>query len=424
MRVRNNLRKLGLARWHVKCALYYGAAYLWRRVLWRTTFIGITGSVGKTTAKECLAAILSSHFATAKTVANQNDFSGVPLSILGVRPWHRFAVLEVAASEPGLVRRSARLLRPDIAVVLAVARAHTKSLRTLDNIAAEKAELLAALPARGIAVLNGDDPRVAAMEVPTGRRMVLFGSDPSFEYRADNVSSRWPERLSFDLHAGRERRRVRAQLVGAHWKTSVLAAIATSQVCQMELEAAVEAVALVEPTPGRMQPVSLPCGAVVIRDDFNGSIATLGCAIDVLRNAHAERKILVMSDVIDSPLSPRDRMARIGKEVAGFVHSVIFLGRGADHGVRGAIAGGMPPERVHGFVNWQQAAEFMKPRLAPGDLVLLRAGRFSEHLDRLYFALCGSVACQKATCEKRILCDLCPELGAQPLIQLTSACVN
>jgi hypothetical protein len=127
---------------------------------------------------------------------------------------------------------------------------------------------------------------------------------------------------------------------------------------------------------------------------------------------------------VTSPLKPRDRMARIGKEVAGFVHSVIFLGRGADHGVRGALAGGMPPERVHGFVNWQQAAEFMKPQLAPGDLVLLRAGRISDHMGRLYFALRGSVACQKTTCEKRILCDLCPELGAQPLIQLTIARAN
>src|SRR5436190_20155949 len=98
MRVRNSLPKLGLALWHVKCALYYGLAYVWRRSLWRTTFIGITGSVGKTTAKECLAAILSARFATAKTWANQNDFSGVPLSILRVRPWHRFAILEVAAS--------------------------------------------------------------------------------------------------------------------------------------------------------------------------------------------------------------------------------------------------------------------------------------------------------------------------------------
>ena len=156
-------QRLQAPLWKVKCFLMYVAAYLWRRLLFRTTFIAITGSVGKTTAKECLAAIMSSRFPTASTWANQNDESGVPRSILRVRPWHRFAVLEVAASGRGLMRRSAPLVSPDVALVLTVARTHMRSHKTLESVAAEKFELLKALRPGGTAVLNADSSWVAAM---------------------------------------------------------------------------------------------------------------------------------------------------------------------------------------------------------------------------------------------------------------------
>src|SRR5258708_28246734 len=102
MELRRVLRAGSSALWRVKVALMYVAAFVWRRLLFRTTFIAITGSVGKTTAKECLAAILASHGPTLATFANQNDFSGVPKTLLRVRPKHRFAVVEVAGNGFGL----------------------------------------------------------------------------------------------------------------------------------------------------------------------------------------------------------------------------------------------------------------------------------------------------------------------------------
>ena len=100
-------------------------AWVWRRLMFRTTVVAITGSVGKTTAKECLAAVLAARGPTLKTLDNQNDGPGVPRTLLRLRPWHRFAVIEVGTATPGLVRRSARLVGPHVAIVLNVAHTHT-----------------------------------------------------------------------------------------------------------------------------------------------------------------------------------------------------------------------------------------------------------------------------------------------------------
>jgi len=401
--------------WHVKVALMRAAAFLWRRLLVRTTFIAITGSVGKTSSKEMLAAMLATRYPTVKTFANQNDYSGVPRSLLRVRPWHRFAVLEVAANGRGTMPRSAALVRPDIAVVLAVATTHRKDFRTLDRTAAEKAQLLAALRPSGTAVLNGDDRRVAAMAAGLRQRIVWFGSSPAFDYRAEHVASSWPERMSFKLHAGLQSYAVRSRLLGTHWQNSALAALAVADLCGIPLPVAISAAALVEPVTGRMQPVDLPCGAVLIRDEYGAALDTLLPALAFLEQASARRKILVFSDMSDTPMSPKRRFAWIGEQVVRCMDGVVFVGEQCERGVRAAIAAGMPSTAAHAFQDGHQAALFLRGELRSGDLVLLK-GRTRDHITRVYYGLIGAVACRKAVCEKTIICDLCPELGARPSV--------
>ncbi len=397
--------------WHCRVALMFGCAYVWRRLLFRTTFIAITGSVGKTTCKELLADILQSRFPTARSLRNQNDYSGVPLSILRVRPWHRFAVIEVAANGLGLMYRSAPLVRPDIAIVLPLNRNHMKNFRTLDNVAREKQALIANLSPRGIALLNGDDTRVAAMAAPLKQRVIWFGSSPAFHYWAETESSPWPNRFSFILHTGTERAQVITQLVGTQWKYSVMAAVAAAHVSGVPLAEAVATLAQTQPQNARMQPVLLPRGAVVIRDELDGSIDTLPPAFQAMQDASASRKFLVISGVTNSKRGPRDRYRELGAGIARVFDTAVFIGDTAEHGVRGAIAGGMRPDQAHGFYSTEDAERFLKAELQPGDLVLLK-GRVVDHITRLAFALAGPIGCRKIQCHKRILCDDCPELGA------------
>ena len=396
----------------------YVLAYVWRRLLWRTTFIAITGSVGKTTTKECLFAILRAHSRTAKTLNNQNDYAGVPASILRVRPWHRFAVIEVGTVRPGLIRRSARLVRPDIAVVLAVARTHTTAFATLEETAAEKAELLAAVPRSGVAILNASDPRVQEMADGCRCEVRTFGLCEGLDLWADEISSQWPARLTLKAHTVSETLRVETNLVGVHWVNAVLAALMVAHACGVPLKSAAADIARVKPFTARMQPVVLPSGATLIRDEGNGSPDTLTAAFRFLGDSIATRRILVLSDLSDSRKRPRDRLKEIGKIAAGVADSAMFVGEHGKYAVKAAVAAGMPPESVRSVVNLPEAARYLKSTLRAGDVVLLK-GRGTDHLSRIVLAQFGEIGCWKFTCSKTILCDLCDQL--RPEFDLRSA---
>ena len=378
--------------------------------MFRTTVIAITGSVGKTTAKECLAAALGGDGAVVKTFRNQNDRYGLPKTIRAMRPWHRFAVIELGAQSPGDMRRLARIAKPDIAIVLCVARTHTDKFKDLDETAAEKAELVRALGPRGIAVLNADDPRVLAMADGRKRQTVFFGSAPGCDYRAIAAESRWPERLRFEAVNAERTLEVRTQLVGTHWVSSVLAALAAAATCGIRIEDAARRIGGVPPSAGRMQPVSLPSGATIMRDEENGAPDTIKAMFEVLRNADADRRGLVFGDQSDSTDKPRKRLRAIGTLAAEICDFAVFVGEHARHGVAAATAAGMDLSRCAGFYDLRDAAQWLKRELRRGDLVFLK-GRGSDHLSRILFAQFGSIGCWKVNCGMRGLCDFCEQLA-------------
>ena len=413
MKWRQKLRWPGLALWQLKCELVYAAAYVWRRLLFRTTFIAITGSVGKTTAKDCLAAILSARFSILSTRGSENDTIGLPRSILRVRPWHRFAVLEVAANGRGLMQRSAPLVNPHIALVLTVARTHMRQHKTLESVAAEKFELLKALRPDGIAVLNSDSPLVAAMAARSTRKVVWFGSSAASHLKADELSSIWPERFTFRLQAGGQSWKVRTQLVGTQWITSVLGALTVAQVCGVAPAEALPAIETVQPYIARMQPATVLDGITILRDEYNGSIDTLMPALRVLSDARSSRKILVISDVGDTSEHTKARMRLIADEAARVADLTVFISSSPHHALRAARHAGIAPDAVKSFLTLEQTVEYLKAELRAGDLLLLR-GHARDHLSRIYFALLGQIKCWIPTCDLMRPCDQCPKLGARP----------
>ncbi len=397
-------------------------AVLWRTLLFRTKFIAVTGSLGKTTAKDCLAAIMARVGPTVKTQGNRNGGAGISQAILRARPRHRFVVMEIGTDRKGRMLRRSFFTRPDVALILKVARTHTQSFRTSEAVAAEKASLLKFLRPGGTVVLNGDDARVAAMAATTRGRVVRFGSSEDFDVKARDVRSRWPGRLTFTAVRGGEEAEVRTQLVGTHWLPSVIGAIAAGTECGATLTQAAAAVADIEPYTARMQPVELPCGAVLLRDEYNGSVDSFEAAMDVLREARATRRILIISDCSDCKLKPRDRIRHYAQAAGQCGAEVVFIGERASDGVRffGGITG--HSDGAHGFMRFEAAAEFLRRELRAGDLALLR-GRSCDHLSRLYFALVGTVDCHVPTCERRRPCDECEKLGFVPEATALSASV-
>src|SRR5690606_19629804 len=153
----------------------------------------------------------------------------------------------------------------------------------------------------GTALLNADDPRVLAMAGRGPGRTVLFGtglfgSGEECAYRASGASSRWPQRLSFTLHAGGAARAIRTRLVGEHWLPPALAALAVGDRLGVDPEAAAAALARTPPFPGRLSPFRVPSGAVFLRDDYNAAVPSVDASLEVLRRARARRRVLVITD--------------------------------------------------------------------------------------------------------------------------------
>jgi UDP-N-acetylmuramoyl-tripeptide--D-alanyl-D-alanine ligase len=372
----------------------------------------VTGSVGKTTARVCAVAALRRQF---KVITNGrgNHFSGLFRAIFRVRPWHRYAILELAIDGPGQMKLFGKAVRPRIAVWVSVARTHTDKLRTLEMTAAEKSQIIESLPRGGVAILNADDPYISRYTPPERVRVIRFGTGEGCELRAIDIRSAWPERLSFRLIADSEEIQVTTQFVGKHWVPSVLAAFAVARACGLDLREAAAGIGEVQPVTGRISPAELPNGAVFLRDENNGSPDTLAAALRVMEEARAERKILVISNVSDDKRKQRQRYASFGRIAAETFDAAVFLGEHSAHSVRAAVEAGIPADCVNAFLRLEDAARFLQSEVRAGDLVLLR-GTHADHLSRLYLSQVSKVECWRNSCGRRGLCDICPQLTQKP----------
>ncbi len=400
-------------------------AFRWRSTLHHTCFVAVTGSMGKSTAKECLGAILSSRAPTFVSVGNQNAGHLLALNLLRVRPWHRYAVIETAAARPGWLREAGRLVQPQLALIISIAQAHTSSLGRLDGIAREKLSLLDHLDPSATVIVNGDEPRLREAGKDRGLRVLRFGtaappgtgkaeeltpSPADLDLVVDNASSTWPERLHFTAWTKGTSVQVATRLVGTHWTPAVSAALLAAEALGVPLEEAAQSVAKVEPQTGRMQPFPIPGGVTVIRDDYNGAPASWDAAFEVMAGARVQRRVLVAGDYSDHWLGPRPRLQRMGRAAARWAALAAFVSPNGHYAAKGALGAGLPSACVWWGSAWEDAAKWLKARLQPGDLVLLK-GRVHEHLARLLFALTGPVDCHKQVCYRRYLCDDCWNLG-------------
>lgn len=396
----------------VRHAVALSGVWIWRRMMFRTTFIAVTGSLGKTSCKDAIAGVLGARFRIVSSRGNSNHYGGIMKTVLKVRPWHRYAVIEVGIVKPGQMVKFARALRPDVAVWVSVANTHRMYFRTLETTAHEKSRLVEGVRPGGLAILNDDNPYIASYDPPSSIRTIRYGATERSQYRVLEAAGRWPERLSFAIAAaGETSPRMETRFVGTHWTGSLVPAVVAGREAGMSFNEIASALASCEPMKRRMSPVELPNGVTMLRDEVNGSVDTLAAALKVLEEATAGRKMIVFTDVSDSSQKPRNRVRDVGKTVARFAQSAMFLGEYSEYGARAAVASGMPADQVWHFLNIEDGARQLKESLRPGDLVLLR-GRRVDHLARIYHALIEDVTCWRNRCDLRIDCGDCPRLNA------------
>jgi len=398
--------------WRIHNLFVIAVAIIWRRLLFRTTVIAITGSRGKTTARECLARILGADSSITKTLGNNNGRRGIPRTVLRARPRDRYLIVEIGVDRPGVMWRGAFVVKPDLVVVTGVEPEHMENFPTLEVVAREKARLVEWLGREGIAVLHGDDPLVREMATANKGRTTLFGTTVDCDLRIDEPVSNDRDGLSLRVHSGSESGVVKTQLIGQHWAPAIASAIAAAGALGVPLEQSTARLNGIEPYPARMQPVRLKNGAIIVRDEYNGSAGTLDTALAVFSHLSARRRIAVLSDFSDDHRPPEERLGDIGRRVASQFDMAVFVGSNHHHATRGALSCGEPRAIVHGFSELQAGAAFLRQELREGDVVLLK-GRCRDHLSRIYFSLTGPVACWTNGCRLQVLCDICPALGPQ-----------
>jgi UDP-N-acetylmuramoyl-tripeptide--D-alanyl-D-alanine ligase len=385
--------------------LYIRLVSLHRSRLRDVTFIGVTGSAGKTTTKNFAAAVLATTFPGRKSRHSRNDPYDIARAVRGVRGGDRFAVMELGATNPGDLDGLLALVRPRIGVVTNIGTDHYSAYGSADAIAAEKGKLIRALPPDGVAILNADDPRVLAMRDGFTGRVLTFGLHPEATVRAEAISASWPDRLAFTLVHGAARVRVQTQFCGTHWISSALAAVAVGLALGVPLDAAARALEGVPPFQGRMSPVALPEGVTFIRDDWKASVHTIPPALDYMRQARAPRKVAIIGTIADTMGDAGAIYVSMAKRAIASTDLVCFVGPRASSALRAKTHPG--DDRIRAFATARGAAEFMEDFLRPGDLVLLKGSNTADHLYRIILARTRGVACWRADCMRNLFCDEC-----------------
>ncbi|WP_026369492.1 alanine racemase [Kallotenue papyrolyticum] len=364
----------------VRQALQQWAGALLRR--YRPLVIGVTGSVGKTGTKRAIATVLAGLGPTFASRRSFNSLFGLPIALGRLEPHHRFAVLEMGLDRFGEMRRLVELFPPTIGVVTRIAPAHLRFLGDEERIAAEKGELIRALPPDGLALLNADDPRVAAMARSTRAPVLWLTTQPGHEHDPDWVCA-GPAQVSAEgtsftiTHAG-QHATAHLPLLGEHSRLTALAAVGVALRCGMALPEAVERLRLIERLAGRLNPLPGRNGALIIDDTYNASPAAMHAALDLLAALPAQRRIAILGDMVELGEASEQLHREVGAHAQAVADLLITKGDLAAWMAQPDPRPAAPARpRAQTIVTHTAADAIAAARaaLAPGTLVLVKGSR-------------------------------------------------
>lgn len=357
-------------------------AALWR-VQYRCPLIGLTGSNGKTTVKELLAAILSRRGATLATQGNLNNDIGMPLTLLRLRRAHEYAVIEMGANHPGEIAALTILARPDVALITNAGPAHLEGFGSIEGVAHAKGEIFSGLSPDGVAVINADDQYAAVWETAAaGRRILRFGLSERADVRGEWQGDAAGSRIHLQTPAGEARATL--HLPGQHNVMNALAATAAALAVGASLADITAGLEAAHGAPGRMQSKSGRNGARVIDDTYNANPASVQAALEVLANCRGKR-IFVLGDLAELGDDTVELHRSIGAAVADAgIDALYSVGALSVHAAN-AFSG----EHRH-FATRDELIAHVTSLLAAQVTVLVKGSR-SARMEEVVNAIVGSM---------------------------------
>ena len=345
----------------------------WARDQFPGTVIGVTGSAGKTSTKDTIAELLSANLRTGKSAGNFNNHVGLPISILRLPDDAQAAVLELGMNHAGEIRDLSKISRHDIAVVTNVSYAHIENFESIEGIAAAKRELVEALPAKGIAVLNADDGRVAAFSEVHPGKTVTYGIDHEADLRATNIEFTL-DGVRFDV----EGNRFESAVAGRHTVLNILAGLAVTREFGIPTNSLQDAVRALK--PGKMRGERLTHNGIVIWNDcYNSNPAAAIAMLDVLRDTPARRRIAVLGEMLELGQWAEPLHREVGYYAAMSGVSVLLGVRGAARFlVDAAQDAGVLNSAAYFFSTPEEAGDLLREIAREGDAILFKGSRGTQ----------------------------------------------
>jgi UDP-N-acetylmuramoyl-tripeptide--D-alanyl-D-alanine ligase len=338
--------------------------------------IGVTGSSGKTSTKELIAAVLRTRFRTKATEGNLNNHIGVPLTLIRLDEEDEYAVIEMGMNHPGEIAPLAAMTAPVMGVICSIGPAHIEFFSGQAAIAEEKAALIAALPSHGVAFLNSDDEWSRSVASRTSARVVWVGSGPDSTFHADDLNVT-ESGLAFHLRHGSESVPVKLPFHNRVMAANALLAAAVGVECGLSLEEIARGLEMVQVPGARMQVVKAR-GASIINDAYNANPGSMRAALVALNEfPNATRKLAVLGS-----------MGELGRHAAELHHAVgefaakqglallIAVGPHAEACRAGALSNGMGSDRALLALDAEEAAALLREHLREGDAVLVKGSHF------------------------------------------------
>ncbi len=352
-----------------------------------TIRIGITGSNGKTSTKEAVAAVLSRQAPTLKTQASYNTEIGFPITLLRLEPQHRYAVLEMGAQWVGELAWLCTIAAPHWSIITNVGSSHLEFFGSQERIAIAKSELVQALAPEGIAILNYDDPNVRAMRSKTQARVLYYGTSEEAEVRAGEIDGDALLGHSFTLTYHDRQERIQLHIPGEHGITIALAAAAAGIAAEMPLAEIRSALEAITPAKRRGEIKPGPNGSMLIDDSYNASRQSIIAIVNAMHTAQRpsdSKRWAVLGDMLELGPYAREEHRATGAALAGKVDYLVAIGDQARFYVEGALEAGMAEENAYYYAATLEqrpeleaakraAADLLRERVQSSDIVLLKA---------------------------------------------------
>ena len=339
--------------------------------------VAVTGSVGKSTTKEMIAAVLASSFKISKTPANHNNDIGMPMAILSMPLDTEVAVLEMGMNHFREIAYLSDIAHPDVAVIINIGTMHIEYLGSQIGIRQAKMEIVEGMSSNGMLLLNGDDTLLRYLDQKPQQRITYFGSSEGCQVRAFDVRQEG-DKLCFRVEAGKLSFPVELALEGEHFVGDAMAAICVGLKLAVPSERIAESLRSFQNMSGR-QEIYREGDYTIIKDCYNAGPESMAAALGVLGNRPG-RRIAVLGDMLELGDCAQAEHYKVGRIAAEKADMVFAYGPYAGRVIDGTITGGMPDTMGRAFEDREELVKALKRAAKPGDVLLFKASR-GMHLE-------------------------------------------